>query len=44
VVNSLLSECERRLEHGIPLRLDQQIGLLSQGYDVGEIEGEYEED
>ncbi len=34
----LIDECERRLRHGIPLRLDQQVGLLEQGYDVGAIE------
>lgn len=35
---TLLEECESRLRHGVPLRLDQQVGLLSQGYDVGAIE------
>ncbi len=34
----LIDECERRLRRGIPLRLDQQVGLLTQGYDVGAIE------
>ncbi len=34
----LIDECERRLRHGVPLRLDQQVGLLTQGYDVGAIE------
>ena len=37
-LSKLLRECESRLEHGVPLRLDQQVGLLSQGYDVGAIE------
>lgn len=40
---TLLEESESRLKHGIPLRLDQQIGLLEQGYDVGAIEEENEE-
>ena len=37
-LRTLLEESEARLRHGVPLRLDQQVGLLSQGYDVGAIE------
>ena len=40
----LIDECERRLRHGIPLRLDQQVGLLEQGYDVGAIEKQINDD
>ena len=40
----LIDECERRLRHGIPLRLDQQVGLLEQGYDVGAIEEQINDD
>lgn len=40
----LIDECERRLRHGVPLRLDQQVGLLEQGYDVGAIEEQINDD
>ena len=37
---NLLRECEGRLRWGIPLRLDQTVGLLAEGIDVGTVEEE----
>lgn len=37
---SLRQECESRLRHGIPLRLDQTTGLLGRGINASMVEQE----
>ena len=43
-MNSLRTECERRLRHGIPLRLDQTTGLLERGINASMVEQDIEDE
>lgn len=41
---STLEEAERRLRHGVPLRLDQVTDLLQEGVDVHALEDNFDDD